>query len=126
MRRLVVIIACFFVFMAGVGSAWASCKQAFGAASQHDAPQAHSHDHADSQHDHSHGTVIHCPTLDVFLLTASFSTSKSDRVERLTAAVSELVSQLGVRRPYISLHGPPGSSYSRSTPPYLMLSVLRI
>ena len=128
MKRLIVIICCLFMFVAGAASAWASCKQ--GAFFVHpNSPAttpAHDH-HSDSHHEHSHGTVIHCATLDEFLLTATVSASKDHRVERFThAVVSELDSQFGLQQSHASLPGPPGFSRFNSIPPYLLLSVLRI
>ena len=130
MKRSIVIICCLFVFFAGIASAWVSCKQEVFAADHHRsspvAVPAHDHE-SDSPHEHSHGTVIHCPTLDEFLLTATFSASKDHRKERLThAVVIELVSQCGLQQSYRSLHGPPGFSRSNSIPSYLSFSVLRI
>ena len=129
MKRLIVIATCLFVIIAGAASAWASCKRVSFVGHPTSPASAHTHDHhADSPHNHGNGAVIHCPTLDVFLLTASFSSaSKSDRVHRLPPVVlDELDSQLGVRRPYLSWHGPPGYSRSSNFPSYLFLSVLRI
>lgn len=127
MKRLIAITACLFVIIAAAASAWASCKrESFQANS---AASAHTHDHhADSHHSHDGPTVIHCPTLDAFLLTASLSQSKPHhQIQRLTIAdVPELADQFGACPLYRSLHGPPGYSRFSNTPPYLVLSVLRI
>ena len=130
MKRSIVIICCLFVFFAGVATAWASCKQVSFAADHHRsssvAVPAHDHE-SGSHHEHSHGTVIHCPILDQFLPAATFKASKDHRIERLThAAVTELDSQFGLPQSYRSLHGPPGFSRSNNIPSYLLLSVLRI
>jgi hypothetical protein len=128
MKRLIVIICCLFVFVAGAASAWASCKQGSFFVHPNSPATAPAHDHhSDSHHEHSHGTVIHCPTLDQFLLTATFSTSKNHRAERLAhAIVTELDSQFGLQQSYRSLHGPPGFSRSNNIPRYLFLSVLQV
>ena len=130
MKRSIVIICCLFVLFASTAAAWASCKQVSFTAGHHrsssDAVPAHNHE-SDSHHEHSPGTVIHCPTLDQFLLTATFSATKTPRMEHVSHAdVSGLVSQPGWPQSYRSLHGPPGFSRSTNIPPYLLLSVLRI
>jgi hypothetical protein len=130
MKRLIGIICCLFLFLASTAAAWASCKQWSFTADHHRrwSVPIPAHDHElGSHHEHSHGTVIHCPTLDQFLLTATFSASKDHRVERLPhAVVTESDSQFGLHQSYPSLHGPPGFSRSNNIPPYLLLSVLRI
>jgi hypothetical protein len=128
MKRLIIIIYCLVVLIAGAASAWARCEQESFFVHPNSPANAPAHDHhSGSHHEHSHGTVIHCPTLDQFLLTATFSASKDHRVERLThAVVTQLVSQCGLQQSYRSLHGPPGFSRSNNIPPYLFLSALRI
>ena len=128
MKRLIIIIYCLVVLVAGAASAWASCEQESFFVHPNSPANAPAHDHHSGSHrEHSHGTVIHCPTLDQFLLTATFSASKDHRVERLThAVVARLVSQFGLPQSYRSRHGPPGFSRFSSIPPYLLLSVLRI
>lgn len=126
MKRLIAIASCLFVIFAGAASAWASCEQSFRQANS--AAAAHGHDHhSESHHKHEDNSVIHCPTLDTFLLTASFSQNKNDRVERITLVdVPKCPDQFRTCQLYRSLHGPPGYSSSNNTPPYLFLSVLRI
>jgi hypothetical protein len=130
MKRLIVIVCCLFVIFAGAASAWANCKQApFGSEDHRRSSDAiHTHDHHTDSHDeHSPGTVIHCPTLDEFLLTAIFSANTYERVERLPAAVVEIINaELGRQSSNPSIHGPPGFSRLNGIPPYLLLSVLRI
>ena len=125
MKRLIAIASCLFVILAGAASAWASCEQSFF---QPSSEAAHGHDHhSESHHKHEDNAVIHCPTLNVFLLTATFSPTKNDRVERITLVdVFKCPDQFSACQLFRSLHGPPGYSRSNNTPPYLFLSVLRI
>ena len=125
MKRLIAIASCLFVILAGAASAWASCEKVTFVKPD---SQSHAHgEHAGSHHSHEKGTVIHCPTLDGFLLTAKFSASRMDRPERSKlAAINEPGTELGIRAVYPSLHGPPGYSFFTHTPSYLLFSVLRI
>jgi hypothetical protein len=129
MKRLIVICCCLSVFIAGLASAWASCKQVAITADHRRAPvaaPAENH-HSEAQHDHSQGTVIHCATLDEFLLTSTFSVTKDHRVQRVTDPfVAALHSPFRQHLPHRLIHGPPGLSRLNSVPPYLLLSVLRI
>jgi hypothetical protein len=125
MKRPTAIALSLFVIFAGAASAWARCEQSVFQANS--AASAHGHDHSESNHKHEHNAVIHCPTLNVFLLSAPFSPSKNDRIERLTLVdIVQCPDQFSVRQLYRSLHGPPGYSRFSHIPPYLVLSVLRI
>jgi hypothetical protein len=128
MKRVIAITACLFVVLAGAASAWAGCKQVSFFLDSTSPAAAHAHDpHSDSHHNHDNRTAIHCPILEEFLLSASFSASRNDGIERLThTVVNKLDSHFGGQQLYRSLHGPPGYSRSNNTPPYLFLSVLRI
>jgi hypothetical protein len=128
MKRLIVISCCFLILFAGTASAWASCKQiAFAPDKDHGSKaSAHTHDH-NSDHEHSQGAVIHCPTLDEFVPVATFSRTKDSRVERLLdvpSAKSDF--QFGQHSLYCLIHGPPGFQNVSGIPQYLFLSVLRI
>jgi hypothetical protein len=71
--------------------------------------------------------MVHCPTLDEFLLSATFSVRGDERVERLPdTLIGEFDSQFAQPGSYPLIHGPPGSAQSRNIPRYLSLSVLRI
>ena len=129
MKRLIPITCSFLVLFAGVVAAWASCEQiSFGPGEkERSQPAAHAHDHhTGSDHNHSHDSVIHCPSLDEFVPVAAFLPLPDDRLDRLPAAlVAGLHPQLsphGCR----SMHGPPGFTQSNNNSAYLLLSVLRI
>jgi hypothetical protein len=127
MKRFVVIVCSLFIVFAGAVSAWADCKQEPLPIDRQNRPVAHAHDHhSDANHKHSDAR-IHCPTLDEFLLSSTFSLSKDHRELRtrdpFCAVVDCQVSQ-DVSRWLID--GPPGFSRLDSIPPYLLLSVLRI
>ena len=130
MKRLLIIICCFLVFFAGAASAWASCKQVLFSSDNHhhSSGSAHTHaHHADTDQQHSHDAVIHCPTVDEFVPVATFSLRKGDRVERLVGVlIAELPARFAQRWSDRLIHGPPGFEHSSTIPPYLLLSVLRI
>ena len=130
MKRLSVIACCLFVIFAGAASAWANCKRSPLASDAQKRPPvaAHTHDHeSHGGHEHTHQAVIHCLTLDDFLLTALFSTSKDHQAERvLDKLVAETDSQLSQHASHWLTYGPPGFSRVNGIPPYLLLSVLRI
>jgi hypothetical protein len=130
MKRLLFITCSFLVFFAGIAAAWEDCKRiSFSSESHHRSPiPANAHDHhGDADHEHSRGTIVHCPTFSEFLLTATVSVGGDQRVERLpTILIGESDSQFAQPGSYRSIHGPPGFAHSRIIPPYLLLSVLRI
>lgn len=128
MKRLLLITCSFLVVFAGVAAAWESCKQISIADNHHRSVPAHGHDHhSNSDHHHSDNSAIHCPPIGDYLVTATFTISPDQRVERLPETlVGELDSQFIDHGLYRLIHGPPGSAHSRIIPPYLMLSVLRI
>ena len=131
MKRLLTITCVFLVFLAAAASAWASCKQISFAQDKHHASEtpAHRHDHhPGSDHQHSRGTVIHCPTVKEFVPVATFSLSKELRVERLLLPtfLANLDSQLTSREFDRLIHGPPRLGHASAIPPYLPLSILRI
>ena len=130
MKRLIIIVCCFFVISAGIASAWADCRKLSSVSDQHDNSQralpAHE-DHSDSRHDHSHGAVMHCATLDDFLLTSVFSLTKDNRVHRTADfIVAALNFQLMQHVSGWFIHGPPGLSQPHTIPPYLLLTVMRV
>jgi hypothetical protein len=111
-------------------AAWANCQRISfnpqGREGSSGGTHAHDH-HADDNHHHSHGSVIHCPTLGEFVPIATFSLRKDHRVDRLGGALSAaLNSQFAAFGSDRLVHGPPGFEHSSSIPPYLFLSVLRI
>ena len=129
MKRLFFITCSFLVFFAGVAAAWESCRQiGFVPDDPQHSASAHGHDHhSESEgHDSDSGT-IHCPPLDSYLPTASFTVTKDYRVERvaamLAAAFDHRLTNSGA---YRLIHGPPGFLRTRNIPSYLLLSVLRI
>ena len=130
MKRLILITCSFLVVFSGAIAAWASCSRAsFASDAHHGSPvPVHGHDHnSESEHHHSNNTVIHCPPLDGYLPTATFSLNKEHRIERVLATLvggfNTPVTQYGSFR---LIHGPPGFPYSSIIPQYLLLSVLRI
>ena len=130
MKRFIGIFFCLSVIFAGAVSVWADCKKfSFHADDHNNSPRAlPAHEnHSESQHDHSHGTVIHCATLDEFVLPSVFSLPKDNGVYRApNFIVVVLNSQLIQHVSGWFTHGPPGLFLSRTIPPYLSLSVLRI
>ena len=129
MKRLIGILCCLTVFFGGLASAWANCKQvAITDDYRRSLVPAPAEDHhSEAQHEHSHGTVIHCATLDEFLLSSTFLVTKDHRVQRLTDPfVAALDYEFSQHVSHWLIHGPPGFSKSSIIPPYLLLSVLRI
>ena len=129
MKRLIVILCCLTVFFGGLASAWANCKQvAITDDYRRSLVPAPAEDHhSEAQHEHSHGTVIHCATLDEFLLSSTFLVTKDHRAQRLTDPfVAALDYEFSQHVSHWLIHGPPGFSKSAIIPPYLLLSVLRI
>src|SRR5918993_4201537 len=130
MKRLLFITCSFLVFFAGTAAAWEDCNRiSFSSESHHRSPiPAHAHDHhGDADHEHSRGTIVHCPTFSEFLLAATVSVGGDQRVERLpTTLVADFDSQFPQPSSYSLIHGPPGFAHSSNIPRYLSLSVLRI
>src|SRR5215207_6643458 len=130
MKRLSVIFFCLSVIFAAAASVWADCKKfSFHEDGHNNSPRAlpaHEH-HSEPQHDHSHGTVIHCATLDEFVLTWIFSLPKDTGVHRATGLIVAVLSSQRIQ--HLSgwfIHGPPGQPQARTLPAFLLLSVLRI
>jgi len=130
MKRLIVILCCLSVFFGGLASAWANCKQVAITADHYRrslVPAPVEDHHSEAQHDHSHGTVIHCATLDEFLLSSTFLVTKDHRVQRLTDPfVAALDYEFSQHVSHWLIHGPPGLARLNSIPSYILLSVLRI
>lgn len=129
MKRFLLIACSLFVLFAGAASAWANCKQiSFAPDRQNRSSAGHTHGHhADSKHAHSHGAVIHCPTLDEFLTVATFSPGKDHRVQRtLDTLIAGLNSQSTPHHFLRLINGSPNFNSFGSIPGYLLLSVLRI
>ena len=130
MKRLLFIICSFLVLFSGVAAAWEDCKRmSFSSGAHHlSSVPVHPHEHhADADQQHSHGTIVHCPTFSDFLLTAAVSVGGDQRVERLpTTLVADFDSQFPQPSSYSLIHGPPGFAHSFNIPRYLSLSVLRI
>ena len=130
MKRFIGIFFCLSVIFAGAVSVWADCKKfSFHADDHNNSPRAlPAHEnHSESQHDHSHGTVIHCATLDEFVLTSVFSLPKDKGVYRAPNSIVVVLNSQWIQ--HVSgwlTHGPPGLPRSRTISPYLLLSVLRI
>ena len=127
MKRFVVIVCSLLIVFAGAASAWANCKQESLSTDGHNRSGiAHTHDHHSDNHKNADAR-IHCPTLDEFLLSPSFSVSTDHRAQGFAdgfiAALDSQARQDVSRR---SIHGPPGFSLANSIPPYLLLSVFRI
>jgi hypothetical protein len=129
MKSVIVIACSFLLLFAGAASAWANCKQISFVP---DNPRGssvpvHAHDHHSESNKHSHDGEIHCPPIDGYLPSATFSVGRDDRIERVPAMVVTGVNcQFALRGVYPLMHGPPGFAHSRIIPPYLLLSVLRI
>jgi ABC-type nickel/cobalt efflux system permease component RcnA len=130
MKRLIVITCSLLVLFAGAASAWANCKQISFVPDNHrrSPVPVHAHDHhSEANRQHSHDGEIHCPPLDDYLPTATFSVNKDHRIERVIATlVAGFNSQFTQHASYRLIHGPPGFAHSRILPPYLLFSVLRI
>src|SRR5918992_818570 len=92
MRRLIVITCSFLIFFAGAASAWAECKQiSFDSQGHHHSSgSTHAHDHHHSDDGHSHSTKIHCPSLEAFVPSATFSLP--DRAQKLNEVIGSAVS----------------------------------
>jgi hypothetical protein len=131
MKRLILIACSFLVFFGGVAAAWESCKRVSFVSDDHHQSSypVHAHDHhpeSDRQHSHDDG-AIHCPPLDGYLPTATFSIGRDQRVERVIATlVVGFDSRFTQQALYRLIHGPPVLAHSSSIRPYLLLSVLRI
>jgi hypothetical protein len=134
MKRLAIIVCCLFVIFAGAASAWADCKQLSAAPGGQNGPgAAHTHghhadgNHPHSEHAHPHDAVIHCPIFEEFIITASFSTLRDHRVQRLLdTPIAELHSQSTPDHFRRLTNGPPVFASFSSLPSYLALSALRI
>ena len=128
MKRLIPIIACLLVIFAGVRSALAICEQiSFVSDNHHNAPAADDHHHADSPHEHSDGSRIHCPTAEPYVPTAIFSAKPDRGPERLENRIdADLAFHINDREFYRLMHGPPFLPRSNGFPSHLFLSVLRI
>ena len=130
MKRLILITCCFLVLFAGIAAAWEDCKRiSFLSEAHHNSRvTGHSHDHhGDADHEHSRGTIIHCPPFSEFLVTAMVSVGDNQRVERLpTTLIAQFDYQFAPHGSYPLIHGPPGSAQSLNISRYLSLSVLRI
>jgi hypothetical protein len=128
MKRAIVITCSLLLFVAGLASVWADCKQvSFGPEKNlgsRSSDHGHGH-HSDSDHKHSHGASIHCPSLDDFLPGARFRASTDTRAERLLGVLVRLFGSQTASDEYRSFHGPPGSPLN-SVHTYLLFSVLRI
>jgi hypothetical protein len=129
MKRILTIACCLSVLFAGIAAAWADCKQiSLSDRPRKSLPHVAAHDHhSDSHREHSQGTVIHCPTLEDFLVTAIFSVGGYDREQPVhRALVAHFHSRVSQNDSYRLVHGPPGLDYPSIIPPYLLLSVLLI
>jgi hypothetical protein len=117
------------VFFAGVASAWASCKQISFAAGDHhrsSALVASQAEHSDSHHEHSGDAGFHCPPLEKFVPTATFS-AQSDREKTRAIGLfeTELASPIN-NRGFHRLLPVPAFLRSSGIASHLLLSVLRI
>jgi len=129
-KRTITILCCLFVVFAGAVSVWANCKQDSFASRDHHGSAVPAQDqehHANSNHNHSRNSVIHCLPLDVFLPTAALSRGKEHRVSSfLDVLVAGWNSQFSDHYSNRLMHGPPGFAPPSIVPAYLLLSVLRI
>jgi hypothetical protein len=128
MKRFIVITCSFLVFFAGAASVWASCKQVAFASNDHhqSSGSGHTHDHH-SDDGHSHDATIHCPTLDDFVPSTTFSLRH--RAQNLNEVIWSALSLVSQQQNHTSTdsttHGPPFLIFS-PVPTRLLLSVLRI
>ena len=130
MKRLLVITCSFLVLFAGAASALESCKRISFASDDHHGSavpvHAHGHHSQSDRHDSSNG-AIHCPPVDDYLPTATFSVRKDHRVERVLATFVANFNTPGTQYGSSRLiHGPPGFAHSSIIPSYLLFSVLRV
>jgi hypothetical protein len=130
MKRKTSIVCCVLILVAAAAAAWADCAQISFPPIGHDherSAPAHTHGHhSDSEHQHSRDSTIHCPTLDEFLPTATFSAPKDDRIERAPLALGDRLEPQSASNQFYPIHGPPGLFSLSGTPSYLSLSVLRV
>jgi hypothetical protein len=130
MKRKISIVCCLLILVAAAAAAWADCAQiSFPLADQdhrRSAP-AHTHGHhSDSEHQHTHDSAIHCPTLDEFVPTATFSSTRTERAENTPIMHVDLLNLQVATDHFYSNQGPPGRFSVSRIPCYLSLSVLRI
>ena len=130
MKRSFVIACCLLLIFASLASAWAECKQVAVTGDHIRRLQvllpAEEH-HSKAQHDHSHGTVIHCATLDEFVRTSTFLLTKDHRGHLVTDPfIAAQHSAFSRDFPHWLIHGPPGLPRLNIIPQYLLLSAFRI
>jgi hypothetical protein len=127
MKRLVSIVGCLFVLLAGVTALWASCTRlSFAAGDDRRAAVFHfTHDRqSGSHHEHPDKARVHCPIEEWYVPTAGFSAKLHPGSERLVKwCAAESTSCLGDGTSHSFAHGPPIFSVSS---PHIFLSVLRI
>ena len=130
MKRLIPIVSCLVVFLGGVAAAFAVCQQISIATDddRHTSVSHSAHDHhSDAPHEHSDGSLVHCPIVGQFVSTAVFSTKPDRGLERL---VNPFVAKIAIRMDedevFRLIHGPPAFASTRGVPSHLFLSVLLI
>jgi hypothetical protein len=129
MKRLISIGSCLAVFFGGIAAAFAVCEQISIASDDRHVSVAHSapDHHSDSPHEHSDGSVVHCPIVGQFVSTAVFSTRPDRGPERLVNPfVADLVFRRDEGEVYRLIHGPPSFASTSGVPSHLFLSVLLI
>ena len=128
MKRLLGIMSCLFVLLAGAASVQAKCERIAITSNGHYAsPGAGgAHDHRpSSSHDHEH-TAIHC-AIDQFVPTASFSPKPNREAKRVSDSLgAEFVRWFGNSDHCPVLRDPSKPVHSSTIPFHLLLSVLRI
>ena len=130
MKRLLSIASCLVILLAGFAAALAACERLSFTSDEHrqssvshSAPDDHSH----STHEHSEGSVVHCPPVEPFVSAAAFS----GRPERGPVRfVSPLVSNPALRIGYGDIsplsRSPSAFTVTNGVPSHLFHSVLLI
>jgi len=131
MKRVVVILICLSVFFAGALWALEGCRDlGVGFATHHDAEDAPSSHHVDSDtsshHSHSNHTKIHCANVLAEFVLSSCVFINADRSAAVHADLPG--QQIHCLFPHVSARGigPPGAILSPTFPRHLLFSVLQI
>jgi hypothetical protein len=131
MKRFISIVSCLTVLLCGFIAALAACTQVSGISDDHRHPSisysAHDH-HSDASHDHSDGSVVHCPPFAWLISNAVFSAKPDLGSDRL---VSPVVTKVTIRLDdsdgvYRIGRSPPVFAGTRGIPTHLFHSVLLI